>query len=150
MLLSKPVDRQKKEVNGMRQRIPQCLARTNLLFFCLFCLLFTLACNRKSKPVTKVTVAGDVAIKVEPDAAVLVLSVVTQNPQAITAQQQNARKSDAVASAVKAAAGSNTEIKTSDYVLQPQYDPRYNRLPRIIGYDARNSIIITITDLKNV
>jgi len=81
---------------------------------------------------------------------VLVLSVVTQSAQAVTAQQENARKSDAVANAVKATAGSNVEIKTSDYTLQPQYDPRDTRLPKIIGYDARNSVIVTMSDLKNV
>jgi uncharacterized protein YggE len=81
---------------------------------------------------------------------VLLLSVVTQSAQAVTAQQENARKSDAVANAVKAIAASNAEIKTSDYTLQPQYDPRDSRLPKIIGYDARNSVIVTMSDLKGV
>lgn len=80
----------------------------------------------------------------------IVLSVVTQNAQAIAAQQENARKSEAVANAIKNTAGTNAEIKTSDYSLQPQYDYRDNRLPKIITYDARNSVIVTLTDLKNV
>jgi uncharacterized protein YggE len=113
-------------------------------------LLLTAACAKKPNRTTKVTVAGEAMTKVEPDAAVLILSVVTQSPQAITAQQENARKSDSVANAIKATAGANTEIKTSDYVLQPQYDYRDNRLPKIIGYDARNSVIVTLSDLKNV
>jgi uncharacterized protein YggE len=75
---------------------------------------------------------------------------VTQSTQAITAQQENARKSEAVSNAVKAIAGSNAEIKTSDYMLQPRYDPRDNSLPGIVGYDARNSVIITTSDLKGV
>ncbi|HYX31091.1 MAG TPA: SIMPL domain-containing protein, partial [Pyrinomonadaceae bacterium] len=41
-------------------------------------------------------------------------------------------------------------IKTSDYTLQPQYDYRDNKLPRIIGYNARNSVIVTMTDLQGV
>ena len=108
------------------------------------------ACARKPNRTTKVTVAGEAMTKVEPDAAVIVLSVVTQNAQAINAQQENARKSEAVTNAVKAIAGSNTEIKTSDYSLQPQYDERDNRLPKIIGYDARNSVIVTMTELNKV
>ena len=107
-------------------------------------------CARKSNRTTKVTVAGQATTQVEPDAAVLVLSVVTQSAQAITAQQENARKSDAVTSAVKNIAGANAEIKTSDYMLQPQYDYRENQLPKIVGYDARNSVIVTTSDLKNV
>jgi uncharacterized protein YggE len=107
-------------------------------------------CAKKSNRTVKVTVAGEATSKVEPDAAVLVLSVVTQNGQAITAQQENARKSDAVTKAIKTTAGSNAEIKTSDYSLQPQYDYRNNQLPKIVGYDARNSVIVTMNDLNNV
>ncbi|HEY3104057.1 MAG TPA: SIMPL domain-containing protein [Pyrinomonadaceae bacterium] len=113
-------------------------------------LAVAMGCAKKPNRTTKVTVAGEATTKVEPDAAVLVVSVVTQNAQAINAQQENARKSEAVTNAIKAAAGSNAEIKTSDYLLQPQYDYRDNRLPKIIGYDARNSVIVTMSDLQKV
>lgn len=120
-----------------------------LLSICVSLFLVS-GCAKKSNHTTKVTVAGQAVTRVEPDSAVLVLSVVTQNAQALTAQQENARKSDAVANAVKTTAGANVEIKTSDYMLQPQYDNRDNSLPRIIGYGARNSVIVTMGDLKNV
>jgi uncharacterized protein YggE len=113
-------------------------------------LVFVAGCARKTSRTTKVTVAGEAITRVEPDTAVVSLSVVTQSALALTAQQENARKSDAVSNAVKAIAGANAEIKTSDYTLQPQYDYRDNSLPKIIGYDARNSVIITMGDLKNV
>ena len=113
-------------------------------------LVVAAACSKKPNRTTKVTVAGEAMTKVEPDAAVIVISVVTQNTQAINAQQENARKSDAVANGVRSTAGANIEVKTSDYSLQPQYDYRDNRLPKIIGYDARNSVIVTMSDLKNV
>src|SRR5689334_7963401 len=113
-------------------------------------LVAAIGCGKKQSRTTKVTVSGEAMTKVEPDAAVIVLSVVTQNAQAITAQQENARKSAAVANAIKNTAGTNAEIKTSDYSLRPQYDYRDNRLPKIVGYDARNSVIVTISDLKNV
>lgn len=113
-------------------------------------LFANVGCGKQQTRTTKVTVSGEAMTKVEPDAAVIVLSVVTQNAQAISAQQENARKSEAVANAIKNTAGANAEIKTSDYSLQPQYDYRDNRLPKIIGYDARNSVIVTISELKNV
>lgn len=112
--------------------------------------LLTTACSKKTNRTTKVTVAGEALTKVEPDAAVVVLTVVTQDPQAISAQQENARKSEAVANAIKSTAGAKAEIKTSDYSLQPQYDYRDNSLPKIIGYNARNSVIVTMSELKNV
>lgn len=125
------------------------MVSTFLTVTCLS-LLFATACAKKPNRTTKVTVAGEAMTKVEPDAAVLIVSVVTQNSQAIVAQQENARKSEAVANAIKATAGADAEIKTSDYTLQPQYDYRDNQLPKIIGYDARNSVIVTMKDLKNV
>jgi uncharacterized protein YggE len=136
----------------MQIRLPNTLGGIRILFLIslVVSLFLTAACAKKPNHTTKVTVAGEAITRVEPDAAVLSLSVVTQSPQALTAQQENARKSDAVASAVKAIAGSNAEIKTSDYTLQPQYDPRDNSLPKIVGYDARNSVIITMSDLQGV
>ena len=113
-------------------------------------LLIATGCAKKSNHTTKVTVAGEATTRVEPDTAVLTVSVVTQSAQALNAQQENARKSEAVAAAVKTTAGATVEIKTSDYTLQPQYDYRDNRLPKIVGYNARNSVIVTMTDLKNV
>jgi uncharacterized protein YggE len=89
-------------------------------------------------------------MKAQPDAAVVVLSVITQSRQALNAQQENARKSDAVIHAVQSSAGANPEVKTSDYSLQPQYDYRDNKLPKIIGYEARNSVMVTMSDLAKV
>src|SRR5690242_9990582 len=113
-------------------------------------LVAAIGCGKRQGRTTKVTVSGEAMTKVEPDAAVIVLSVVTQNAQAITAQQETGRKGAAVGNAIKNTAGANAEIKTSDYSLRPQYDYRDNRLPKIVGYDARNSVIVTISDLKNV
>ncbi len=123
------------------------LFRSVLLIGTCLSLLIAAGCAKKTNRTTKVTVAGE---RVEPDTAVLVLAVVTQSAQAITAQQENARKSEALTTAVKNLAGSSAEIKTSDYTLQPRYDYRENQLPKIIAYDARNSVIVTTSDLRNV
>lgn len=130
--------------------IPKRFLKPGLVFFGVAVLFLGTACSKKQGRITKVTVVGEAIAKVEPDVAVLVLSVVTQSSQAMTAQQENARKSEAVAKAIQATAGNNAEIKTSDYSLQPQYDFRDNRLPKIIGYNARNTVIVTMPDLKNV
>lgn len=113
-------------------------------------LLLGVACSQKPASLTRVTVSGEINLKAEPDAAVVVLSVITQSAQALSAQQENARKSDAVIQALKAAAGTDAEIKTADYSLQPQFDYRDNKLPKIVGYDARNSVRLTMGDLSKV
>jgi len=124
--------------------------KTTFAFGSLLILVFAASCSSKPSPLTRVTVAGETSMKAQPDAAIVVLSVITQSPQALNAQQDNARKSDAVIQALKASAGADPEIKTSDYSLQPQYDYRYNKLPKIIGYEARNSVMVAMGDLTKV
>ncbi len=98
----------------------------------------------------RITVVGDAQAKVAPDTAVITFSVVTQNNQALTAQQDNARKSEAVKTAVEiVAANAKPEIKTSDYNLSPQQDYSGDR-PKISGYEVRNTVSISISDLNQV
>jgi len=113
-------------------------------------LTFNFACAEKKESLrTRLMVTGESDSKASPDTAVVVLSVVTQNARALEAQQQNARKSDAVMRAVKQAAGANPEVKTSDYSLEPQRD-WWGGMPRIKGYEARNSVTVTTDALDNV
>lgn len=99
---------------------------------------------------TRVVVTGDALVQSQPDTAIINVAVVTQNLSASEAQAENAAKSDAVVRAVKAAAGAGTEVKTSGYSLQPQYDYRDGAAPRITGYLARNSVLVTMGDLPKV
>jgi uncharacterized protein len=75
---------------------------------------------------------------------------VTQNSQAVHAQQENARKSEAVKTAIEAIAKSaKPEIKTSDYNLSPEQDYS-GKLPKIAGYEVRNAVTVSIKDLNQV
>lgn len=99
---------------------------------------------------TMVTVSGDARVMVQPDTAIVSVSVVTQNRDALEAQQQNANQTNAVINALKRVAGSNAEIKTSGYSLTPQRVYKENQPPTIVGYEARNSITVTMNDLNRV
>lgn len=103
-----------------------------------------------NRRVTRVMVAGDSIVQAQPDTAIVTVSVVTQNRRAIDAQQENAAKTDAVIRALKTAAGANAEIKTSGYSLQPQRVYKENQPPTIVGYEARNSVTVTLSDLTKV
>jgi len=103
-----------------------------------------------SRTLTKVLVSGDSIIQAQPDTAILTISVVTQARAALDAQQQNANKSDAVVRALKSAVGAGAEIKTSGYSLQPQRVYKENQPPTITGYEARNSVTVTLSDLTKV
>jgi uncharacterized protein YggE len=125
-------------------RLIPLLAAAALLIFNASC-----AAEKRESLRTRLMVTGEADSKASPDTAVVVLSVVTQSTRALDAQQQNARKSDAVIQAVKQAAGANPDVKTSDYNLEPQRDWS-NGLERIKGYEARNSVTVTTSALDNV
>ncbi len=100
--------------------------------------------------VTRVIVSGDSIVQALPDTAILTVSVVTQAKNALVAQQQNAERTDAVVRTLKSAAGAGSEVKTSGYSLQPQRIYRENQPPTITGYEARNTVTVTIGDLTKV
>ncbi|HEX5884482.1 MAG TPA: SIMPL domain-containing protein [Pyrinomonadaceae bacterium] len=103
-----------------------------------------------NRRVTRVIVGGDSIVQAQPDTAILTISVVTQARRAIDAQQENATKTDAVVRALKAAAGTGAEVKTSGYSLQPQRIYKEGQPPTITGYEARNSVTVTTGELNKV
>jgi len=106
--------------------------------------------QNESRGLTKVMVTGDSIVQAQPDTAILTVSVVTQGRLALDAQQENATRSDAVVRALKAAAGANAEVKTSGYSLQPIRVYKEGQPPTITGYEARNSVTVTMPDLTKV
>jgi uncharacterized protein YggE len=99
---------------------------------------------------TRVVVSGDSLVQARPDTAMISVAVVTQAQTALAAQQENARRSEAMVRALKTAAGAGAEIGTSGYSLQPQYNYRENQTPIIRGYEARNTVTVTLGDLSKV
>jgi uncharacterized protein len=106
--------------------------------------------QKESRGLTKVLVTGDSIVQAQPDTAILTVSVVTQARRALDAQQENANKSDEVVRALRSAAGAGAEIKTSGYSLQPQRIYKEGQPPTITGYEARNSVTVTLSDLTKV
>ena len=103
-----------------------------------------------NRRVTRVMVGGDSIVQAQPDTAILTISVVTQGRRAIDAQQENAAKTDAVVRALKAAAGTGAEVKTSGYSLQPQRMYKEGQPPTITGYEVRNSVTVITGELNKV
>ncbi|MDQ1707930.1 MAG: uncharacterized protein QOJ88_1141 [Pyrinomonadaceae bacterium] len=110
----------------------------------------TTTTQNELRGLTKVMVTGDSIVQAQPDTAILTVSVVTQASRALDAQQQNADRTDAVVRALKNAAGAGAEIKTSGYSLQPQRVYKEGQPPTISGYEARNSVTVTLSDLSRV
>jgi len=104
----------------------------------------------ENRRLTRVMVAGDSIVQAQPDTAILTISVVTQNRAAIQAQQENAAKTDAVVSVLKTVAGAGAEVKTSGYSVQPQRVYKEGQPPTITGYEVRNSVTVTTSDLNKL
>jgi uncharacterized protein YggE len=102
------------------------------------------------RPVIRVLVTGESITSAQPDTAILSISVVNQSKRAIDAQQENASQSEAVIRAIKAATGVGAEVKTSGYSIQPQRVYKENQPPTIVGYEARNTVLVTLADLTRV
>ena len=99
---------------------------------------------------TRITVIGNSQTKIAPDTALITFSVVTQDNEALNAQQENARKSEAVKMAIETITSNvEHEIKTSDYNLNPE---RYYsaKMPKISGYKVKNTVTVSINDLNQV
>jgi|SRR5688500_5132574 uncharacterized protein YggE len=103
-----------------------------------------------TRRVTRVMVGGNSIVQAQPDTAIVTIAVVTQAKRAIDAQQENAAKSDAVIRALKAAAGTGAEVKTSGYSVQPMRVYKEGQPPTITGYEARNSVTVTMSELTKL
>lgn len=100
---------------------------------------------------TRITVVGESESKIQPDTAIITFAVVTQAKQAVDAQQQNATKSEAVKQAVQAVtADASAEIKTSNYNLRPEQDYYSGKMPKILGYEVRNTVTVSVNKLDRV
>jgi uncharacterized protein len=104
----------------------------------------------KPSPAT-MRVSGEATISVKPDQAEINLGVMTQAPSGQEAASENARKTDAVLSALRKALATGTEIKTVGYSLTPNYRyPKEGGQPTISGYTARNSVRVKTGELDQV
>ena len=95
-----------------------------------------------------VRATGEATIKAKPDRAEITIGVSTKAGTAEAASNQNASESNKLQSALKQALGSGGEIKTSGYSLSPQYDYPQGHAPRLNGYQAENTVNVTVDDLS--
>jgi len=82
-----------------------------------------------------------------PDIATLSTGVVTRAPDARAAMQANATEMDKVVAAIRAAGIAERDIQTSGVNLNPDYRYNDNQPPTITGYQASNTVNITVRDI---
>ncbi len=96
------------------------------------------------------SVSAEGKVERTPDVADLSAGVVTTAATATEAMRLNATKMTAVVASLKRSGLADRDIQTSGLNLQPQYRYVQNEEPKLIGYQANNSVNIRVRDLKNM
>jgi hypothetical protein len=97
-----------------------------------------------------VRASGEATISTQPDRAQVSIGVVTESTAAEDASTQNAATTAEVLKTVKQQIGSKGELKTTQYSVTPTYDYSNRASPKITGYQASNTVLVTIDDLSLV
>lgn len=88
-----------------------------------------------------------------PDLAIVTIAVETAALKAAAAGSENAKRSAAVATAIKGLLGKDDKVTTSRYALEPRYQPpKPGEMtePRITGYVARNEVRVETHKVDSV
>lgn len=128
-------------------------ASKNLVLFFLACAISILL-----PPVSQaagiepplLSVSGQGIAQAAPDEAIVTISVTNHAADAKTAQQVNASKAAAIQNAIKALGIDDKDIQTHNYSFYPTYSSERGQENEINGYQASNSILVTIRDLELV
>lgn len=104
----------------------------------------------------EIAVSGQGKVSAKPDVAKITATIMTQRESVKDAQDENAKRSNAVVGYLKQQGVADKDIKTVGYNIFPQYSyPQpctstvcpVSDVPRVVGYQVRNSVEITIRDL---
>ncbi len=95
-----------------------------------------------------VRASGEAVIHAKPDRAEIIIGVSSRAASAQAAGAKNAEESSRVQAAIKQALDSGGEVKTSGYSLSPQYDYSNGHAARLTGYEANNTVNVTVDQLS--
>lgn len=104
----------------------------------------------KTGDTDSIVVSGTGRVAVEPDVADLRLGVTISRDTVVDARAEAARSMTAILGAIRAAGVADRDIRTSFLSVQPRYDYRDGKAPRLVGYDLSNVVEVTIRDLGTI
>jgi uncharacterized protein YggE len=98
--------------------------------------------SANSPAIRTIEVDGSGETRTSPDTADLDLAIDTQAKTAEEAANRNAALAAKVIDALKSKLGDKGKITTAGYSLNPEYDQRASEKPRIVGYNAQNTVTL--------
>ena len=106
------------------------------------------AAGRTATPTAgSIVVGGTGRVAVEPDVVDLRLGVAISRPTVAEARAAAADAMTAILAAVDAAGVARRDVRTAILSVQPRYDYRDGKAPRLAGYDLANLVEVTVRDL---
>lgn len=97
----------------------------------------------------KLKVEGKGSIIVQPDMAVVILGVTTENKQLQPAQEENAQRITNILNTLKRLGVDSRDVETQSYIIEPQYD--YTEGKQIFrGYRVVHTLKVTIRNVERV
>lgn len=96
---------------------------------------------------TLLSISAQAEARRVPDIASLSTGVVTQAADANAAMRANATQMAQVVAAIRKAGIAERDVQTSGVNLYPQYQHHNERAPTITGYQASNTVNITVRDI---
>lgn len=101
-------------------------------------------------PLSSIRVTAEARVTARPDRVQIDVGVITRAPTSKEAATNNARKADAVLTAVRGALGGAGTLQTISYSLNPNYKYYPNAEPTPDGYTATNVVQVTLDDLAKI
>ena len=98
---------------------------------------------------TRLDISATGEVSRVPDVAIISAGVVTRQPTASEAIQQNATQMARVLAALKRAGVADRDVQTSSVSLNPEYRYQDNQPPQLNGYTASNQVSIRFRDIRN-
>ena len=97
------------------------------------------------------SLSGYGEVRLAPDLATVTAGVLSQAATAGEALAANTADMEKVMAALKAAGIAETDIQTSNFMVQPRYDyTNVGRTPRLAGYDVSNTVTVTLRKLDGL
>jgi uncharacterized protein YggE len=106
----------------------------------------------RQPPVPSVTVVGSGKASARPDMAQVQLGVVTRNPTATRALQDNNEAMGKLLETLKACGIAKKDVQTVNFAVVPQYKrgPHGEQLPDIVGYQVNNEVQVKVRHLDSL
>jgi len=108
------------------------------------------ALGQGAGPTPGILVSGDATVKTPPDIAILTIGATTQARTAAEAQTALSDRMAKVLQRAKDLRIAEKDTKSSGYTINPQYAQGPGQAPTITGYQASQSVTLTLRDVSGV